>query len=226
MKAYAARFMKEYDLSRRKVDKKTYPRLVSLCSFRDMLGECAVIVINHALNISPANNANVDSSGMALGRSLNYDQEAIVPRGHANMNMLINTEDPKITETSYESVRALKYQAHASFHFPFGISAEGDCTPIVISRKLPREAFSGTINPDIDFGLIVVQVRDLFSVQRSSKWLYCVCTQLRTTRCVCKMVVSNNLFAFYYCKLTANKIRCRNTTWLYNMLLMQQIKQG
>ena len=125
MKAYAARFMKEYDLSRRKVDKKTYRRLVSLCSFRDMLGECAVILINYALNISPANNANVDSSGMALGRSLNYDQEATVPRGHANMNMLINTENPKITETPYESVRALKYQAHASFHFPFGISAEG-----------------------------------------------------------------------------------------------------
>ena len=56
--------------------------LVTIRSIRDMFGEPIQIILMHVYDVSVHLMLNIDSTGYALGRSLNHKVNILIPKGH------------------------------------------------------------------------------------------------------------------------------------------------
>ena len=169
---YAKKIMKHYNLVEVKGDPKSYRRIVTITSIRDMFGEIIQIILMHVYGVSGHLMMNIDSTGYALGRSLNHRVNILIPKGHKDRKcceemMFSNSKTTKSINPILKIVD-LKNQGHYAFHMPYCINAAGATGALVIARTISKSLYTGTLNKNLDHGLIVVEVPQFCTTANSN----------------------------------------------------------
>ena len=159
---YARKIMKLYNLVEVKGDTKSFRRIVTITSIRDMFGEIIQIILMHVYGVSVHLMLNIDSTGYALGRSLNHTVNILIPKGHKDRRcceemMSSNSTTMKASNPILKIVD-LKNRGHYAFHMPYCINAAGATGALVIARTFSKSLYTGILKKNIDNGLIVVEV--------------------------------------------------------------------